>query len=141
MWPYKFQLQLLIILKASSLSMQLRVTNTGTSSFDFTTLLHTYFRVADISVATVAGLSGKQYIDKVNGGNIREEKDQVIRFNGEVDRVYIKGAADGNPVYIGDGGNCDVMVKATGFTDFGKWWGVFHVELRQLACDKCYVMM
>ncbi len=77
--------------------------------------------MADISVATVAGLHGKTYLDKPSGGASVEEKEQVCRFNGEVDRVYLKGAADGNAVYVGDGGNCDVMVKATGFTDYGTY--------------------
>ena len=35
------------------------------SSFDFTTLLHTYFKVADASKTTVSGLNTLEYIDKV----------------------------------------------------------------------------
>lgn len=34
-------------------------------SFDFTCLLHTYFRLPDISKTTISGLGGLQYVDKV----------------------------------------------------------------------------
>ena len=36
------------------------------SGFDFTCLLHTYFSVPDVLKATVSGLSGLKYLDKVN---------------------------------------------------------------------------
>jgi len=33
--------------------------------FEFTTLLHTYFRVPDVTKTTVSGLKGLTYVDKV----------------------------------------------------------------------------
>lgn len=33
--------------------------------FEFTTLLHTYFRVPDVTQTTVSGLKGLTYVDKV----------------------------------------------------------------------------
>lgn len=33
--------------------------------FDFTCLLHTYFRVPDITKTTISGLGALQYVDKV----------------------------------------------------------------------------
>ena len=41
----------------------------GTESFDFTCLLHTYFRVPDVSKVAIKGLSGITYADKVNMTN------------------------------------------------------------------------
>ena len=37
----------------------------GDKEFDFTCLLHTYIRVADISKVTVSNLKGLTYVDKV----------------------------------------------------------------------------
>ena len=38
----------------------------GDQPFDFTALLHTYFRLPDINKTTVDGLKGCAYFDKVN---------------------------------------------------------------------------
>ena len=38
----------------------------GSSSFDFTTLMHTYFHVPDILTTSIAGLKGLTFDDKVN---------------------------------------------------------------------------
>jgi len=37
----------------------------GSTAFDFTCLLHTYFRVADVTASTVSNLRGCTFIDKV----------------------------------------------------------------------------
>ena len=38
----------------------------GEDVFSFTALLHTYLAVSDVTKATVSGLKGLQYIDKVH---------------------------------------------------------------------------
>lgn len=45
MWPNPFLLQYMVKLTKSELSVQLRVSNTGSKTFKFTALLHTYFAV------------------------------------------------------------------------------------------------
>ncbi len=52
-WDYKFKLSFTIMLKITSLSMQLKVENLDDKPFDFTTLLHTYLHVEDISKTTM----------------------------------------------------------------------------------------
>tara|TARA_R110002003_G_scaffold357_11_gene19165 strand:- start:7323 stop:7709 length:387 start_codon:yes stop_codon:yes gene_type:complete len=42
----------------------------------------------DISKVSVTGLLGTEYIDKVLDAKPFEQKDNAIRFTGEVDRVY-----------------------------------------------------
>ena len=42
-------------------------------AFSFTWLLHTYFRLPDISKTTISGLGGLTYVDKVS--------DQLIHYN------------------------------------------------------------
>jgi len=37
----------------------------GSAAFDFTCLLHTYFRVSDVTKASVSNLCGCTYTDKV----------------------------------------------------------------------------
>ena len=57
-----------------SLSLSLCVfvcVRTDSSSFDFTCLLHTYFRVPDISKTTISGLGGLKYVDKVCTVSVR----------------------------------------------------------------------
>ena len=46
----------------------MEVSNTGSEgSFDFTTCLHTYFKVPDVGKCELTGgFKGLQYIDKVN---------------------------------------------------------------------------
>eukprot|EP00808_Paulinella_micropora_P016078 g68028.t1 len=48
MWSYKFKLVYKVVLKADELECRLVVTNTDSRPFEFTSLLHSYFRVKDI---------------------------------------------------------------------------------------------
>lgn len=41
------------------------MTNTGDKAFDFTASLHSYFAVDDVETATVRGLQGLEYLDRV----------------------------------------------------------------------------
>ena len=45
LWPHPFSLEFIVTLKDDNLRTDLRITNTGTSSFKFQSLLHTYFKV------------------------------------------------------------------------------------------------
>jgi glucose-6-phosphate 1-epimerase len=71
--------QLLLDLKVSNLNMS--------GSFGFTTALHTYFAIDDITRTAVQGLSGLDYTDKVKLAEGKQEK-QLIEFSQEIDQVY-----------------------------------------------------
>ena len=43
----------------------IKFSSTDDKSFEFTTLLHTYFRLPDVTQTTVSGLGGSTYVDKV----------------------------------------------------------------------------
>lgn len=120
-YPHHFRLTLTVMLKPTALSMQLRVENRNADmrSMPFTTLLHTYLQVEDVLKTTVRGLQNRQYVDQVDGKKIKEDRSEAVIFRGEVDRMYIQGAA--SPVRLNDGGNCELMVKTTGFEDFVIW--------------------
>jgi len=62
---FRFTLEYKLILQSNSLLTELKIDNNGNSQFDFTTLLHTYFRVADIKETTISGFNNCSYVDKV----------------------------------------------------------------------------
>lgn len=88
LWPYDFGLIYSVTLNRDSLTTSLHITNAGDKPFDFQMLLHTYFKISDISRVEVDGLEGASYVDKVDGAKTKSENDAKIAFKGEVDRVY-----------------------------------------------------
>jgi D-hexose-6-phosphate mutarotase len=76
-----------------ALTAELIVRNNSAPDFTFENCLHTYFAVGDISGASVAGLKGVEYLDQPADFARRTEADEVIRFTGEVDRVYLNTTA------------------------------------------------
>lgn len=128
-WPHDFELQYQVQLGMTNLVTQLTCKNTGEAAFDFTALLHSYFPVSSIDEATIRGLYGLNYIDTIDENKVKTERDTLLTFKGEVDRIYKRevvtgadGRVRGNEVvFIGDGGNCDVGVKSVNFTDIVVW--------------------
>ena len=120
-WPHAFRLKLTVLLKPTSLCMQLCVENRNAgdeaNSFDFTTLLHTYLLVDDIAKTSVRGLQAKKFVDQLDGGKVKEQRSEAVIFQGEVDAKYL----DANVAKVHDGGNCELAVKTTGFRDFVVW--------------------
>ena len=85
-WPNAFNLVLEISI-GSSLTVKLIARNTGDRSYQITQALHTYFRVGDIGSVKLLGLEGLGYLDKVEGGREKIQKDEVD-ITAEVDRIY-----------------------------------------------------
>jgi len=86
-----------IVTVNESLTLQLSVTNNSPDDiFSFENCLHTYFEVGDIKAVSVKGLKGVSYLDKVEGFAQKTDSEDAIRFNSEVDRVYLNttGAVD-----------------------------------------------
>ena len=96
-WPQSFVLTQEIFI-SDSLNLALITRNTGSEAFPITQAFHTYFKVGDISKASVLGLEDCQYIDKVNNS---EEKQQsgAVTIESEVDRIYL---GVGNTMIIDD---------------------------------------
>lgn len=115
-FPYRFELTLIAALDAvGSLSLVLRVRNTGATAFTFTTALHSYFAVEDASAVQVDGLRGKSYKDNADGLEEKVEQEESVRFEGEVDRCYI-GAPD--DIRVGVSG---VRLKKRGLSELVLW--------------------
>jgi len=76
-----------IVTVGDTLTMELTVTNTGSSDFNFESCLHTYFQIGDIHQISVTGLNGIRFLDSLIGKESTETA-EAIRFTSEVDRVY-----------------------------------------------------
>ncbi|KAF4121735.1 glucose-6-phosphate 1-epimerase [Geosmithia morbida] len=146
-WPYSFGLVYSVTLDRDNLNTTLVITNDGDQPFEFQTLLHNYFRVADIESVSVAGVEDSPYIDKVDSAKTKTQSSGPVTFAGETDSVYtpIKGAS--NPLVISEAGkpkfriirdNLDDAVifnpwidKSNGMADFapkGDWKRMVCVE-------------
>lgn len=89
-WPHEFALEYTVKLEADHLTMTLNIKNMGAdTAFQFHALLHTYFMIPDCAEAAVLDLTGRSYIDKVAGGETKEETEAEIVLPSFTDRVYV----------------------------------------------------
>ena len=89
-WPHDFVVVYEVMLGAGNhLKTSMKVANTGVEPMTFTTALHTYFRCTDATAAKVTGLKGASYLDSLNERVRREEENEFVSFNEEVDRIYL----------------------------------------------------
>eukprot|EP00746_Dinoflagellata_sp_MGD_P072992 gnl/MRDRNA2_/MRDRNA2_29624_c0_seq2.p1 gnl/MRDRNA2_/MRDRNA2_29624_c0~~gnl/MRDRNA2_/MRDRNA2_29624_c0_seq2.p1 ORF type:complete len:300 (+),score=32.03 gnl/MRDRNA2_/MRDRNA2_29624_c0_seq2:110-1009(+) len=89
-WNFKFALTFEVVLSAASLTMTLSAQNTDDKTFQFQSLLHTYFAIPDISEVAVGGLNGRYYNCKVTN-ETKQETDSEIVLPEFTDRVYLGG--------------------------------------------------
>lgn len=87
-WPHSFQLQYTVRV-GRELSLTLSVKNLSSQAFSFEEALHTYLAVGDVRQARIDGLSGYQYIDKVDQFQVKTQAAGPIAIEGETDRVYL----------------------------------------------------
>ena len=90
MWnDNQFQLLYTITLESNSITTSLNVENTGSKPFNFQALLHTYFHLADISQASVEGLSGQTYLDSLADRTpVVQSENEALTFTQETDRIF-----------------------------------------------------
>jgi D-hexose-6-phosphate mutarotase len=86
LWPSPAELTLTVVF-GERLHLSLETRNTGDRPFTLSQALHTYFRVGDIGAVQIVGLDGCDYVDKVSGGAVRQQRG-VVTIDGEVDRIY-----------------------------------------------------
>ncbi|OJD24195.1 hypothetical protein ACJ73_04452 [Blastomyces percursus] len=87
-WPYEFGLVYSVTLSKDSLGSSLQVRNKGKKPFDFQVLLHTYFKVEDITKIFILNLQSKTYVDKVLNASRHVESSPGLAITQEIDRVY-----------------------------------------------------
>eukprot|EP01031_Cornospumella_fuschlensis_P035633 gene35633-43218_t len=99
LWPHPFQLLYEVRLATDGLTTKLHIFNTGDQPCSFQALLHTYLRVSDVASVSVRGLLGLSFLDKLDTAGSPVESREVVRIDGEVDRVY---ASSTEPVILQD---------------------------------------
>jgi len=121
-WPHSFILSLKVHLSESSLTLALGVENKNTDQpFDFTTALHTYIRVPEVTSASIKGLRGLKFVDKTVEGTptLEEARDEVV-LQGWTDRVYLGGGEREVMVSRGDGAGA-LTLTSSGLSDTVVW--------------------
>ncbi len=73
----------------ATLALQLTLANIGATPIPFEEALHTYLAVADVRQARLTGLTGAQYLDKINGMQQKLETAEALVLTGPTDRVYL----------------------------------------------------
>jgi glucose-6-phosphate 1-epimerase len=149
LWPFGFTLELQVSLGNRSIEWRLKVTNTGSATFDFTTALHTYLAVSDVQQVAVLGLASVHYLDALNKHAKAVSHTQLLNVPGEMDRVYVGAPPDLHlvdktqrhiKVHIEQAGFADTVVwnpgplKATTLQDMpsGDWTRMLCVEAAQI---------
>lgn len=115
-WPHRFEAELSFSFSGLQLDVELAITNTGDSPFDFTAALHTYLRVDDVRRARLGGLYGVRYVDQVSGAEQHQEMDP-FSFAGEIDRIYFDAKG---PLSLATAMG-RMVISAEGFDDVVVW--------------------
>jgi len=117
-WPHAFEANLEVSLPSEdSLKVELEIRNIGDACATFTTALHTYLRVTEISRVAVAGLQGTDFIDATRASERRRQDDELLRFDGEIDRIYLPTVPE---IILLDDGS-PLRVRQSGFVDIVAW--------------------
>ena len=116
-WPHAFVAVVTAAIGARTLTVTLTIENTGAAPFDFTGALHTYLRVGDLAGTTVYGLTGVRYRDSSAGNAECVDRDDPLRPDGYIDRIYLGAAA---PIEVREQGRA-VRVTMSGFRDVVVW--------------------
>ncbi|KDD72809.1 aldose 1-epimerase, partial [Helicosporidium sp. ATCC 50920] len=130
-WPHRFQCAFSVSLHGESLRLDLRVVNVDSHAWSFTTALHSYFEVADLTKAAVRGLAGLTYLDKTQDANnpVRQtESRRQVTFEKAVDYVFLN-ASDYAEVCVGNGAygatvekmGAAISISSSGFPDMVVW--------------------
>ncbi|KAI0473923.1 galactose mutarotase-like domain-containing protein [Xylariaceae sp. FL0804] len=119
-WPYTFSAIYSVTLTPESLHTGIVITNDGDKAFECQVLMHSYFRVKDISNIQVTGLEGSEYVDKVDGA--KEKKlEGPLSIAGEVDSVFTPAKGPSSAVVVSDGGSPVLSIVRDNLKDLVVW--------------------
>ncbi|KAK0120352.1 hypothetical protein ONS95_011755 [Cadophora gregata] len=121
-WPYAFGLIYSVTLSREGLTTSLVVRNEGETAWDFQTLMHTYFRVKDISSVSVTGLESSPYSDKVT---LRAEPytspTSAVTVASKIDRVYTPAKGPSSAVVISEDGKKKYSIVRDNLNEVVVW--------------------
>ncbi|XP_022779579.1 glucose-6-phosphate 1-epimerase-like isoform X2 [Stylophora pistillata] len=115
-WNYRFRVLYEVTVGKQHLKTTITVENKDEKAFEFTTLLHTYLRVPDVTQTAVSGLKGLNYVDKVLGGKTFTESNDPVKINGFTDRVYQNSPSEHKIMNVGSK-NCHITLWKENFPD------------------------
>ena len=91
-WPHPFKATAKFII-GEIFELHLKVTNTGSTAFEYSDALHTYFNISHISSITIEGLQNESYYEAF-GTELKKQTDEQLIFTGETNRRYVTHAGD-----------------------------------------------
>jgi glucose-6-phosphate 1-epimerase len=134
----------------SDLSLELTVTNTGTTSFRFEEALHSYFRVGAVDKVRLQGLNAVHYLDKTDSNRKKMQEGSIV-IASETDRVYpntpgpiqLEDRALGHRIEVAKENSHTTVVwnpwieKARALSDFGddEWKQMVCIEASNVGAD------
>ncbi|XP_046350666.2 putative glucose-6-phosphate 1-epimerase [Haliotis rufescens] len=119
-WDFRFKVVYTVQVMEKTVTMNVAVNNLGSKDFDFTCLLHTYFRIPDISKTAVMGLQNTKYVDKVRDGEEVTEAREEIRIDENYDRVYMDTPSEIVVGKVADGSH-SIIMQTMNFPDTVVW--------------------
>jgi len=121
-WPHAFSLIYSVTLGKEGLTTSMVVRNEGDKAWDFQLLLHTYFRVADISSVAVRGLEKSPYIDKVTSPiSTTTSPDGLVKISSKTDRVYTPVNGPDSAVAIEESGKTRFEIVRDNLAEIVVW--------------------
>lgn len=87
MWPFDFEATMIIVV-GKTMKAELTIKNTGTDSFCYSSALHTYFSVGDISKVTIDGLQDKAYYWGFDAEKLTQSE-ELLAITKEENRRYL----------------------------------------------------
>ena len=86
MWPYDFIAELTLII-GRKLNMELSVKNTGNTTFEYSSGLHSYYNISAIENISIEGLQGSNYT-KTLETEVFTQTEELLIIDKEINRVY-----------------------------------------------------
>ncbi len=126
------------VIVGKTLTLELTVANeygAQAAALGFEEALHTYYAVADVREATVSGLSGTTFLDKVDGMKEKVQAEGALAFTARTDRVYGNTMAT---CAIDDvAGKRKIAVEKTGSQTTVVWnpWTELTATIKDMAPD------
>ncbi|MGI1679877.1 MAG: D-hexose-6-phosphate mutarotase [Cellvibrionaceae bacterium] len=132
-WPHNFSARYLVSLGENSLTLRLKIQNTGEAPFDFTAALHSYFKISALNNISLTGLKQKEYWnnDGSEFSHRNTENETELIIPDAIDRVYfdVEGSLSLSDAHAleNDGKECDqikknnLKINQLGFSDTVVW--------------------
>lgn len=86
-WDADFEATLIASV-GHTLQVSLEVRNTGDREIEYEEALHTYLEVGDVQTVQLIGLEGTSYLDKVDGGQRKQNGREPLMLRDETDSVF-----------------------------------------------------